>query len=271
MRTNAKVTRSGGFTVPKYFRNMMSLEPGEVLELNINTDGVLEAKRATPRCAVCDESNDVVVVGPVAICGVCTDEVVRKHERLTRYRSFRKFTGELFKRHDWDAKQATVKDYEILYAALDGDTSFTTEKVMALYALGQELYAYDERNAACLRILQAVEKWLNASVKVGHTMPSQGDYAKGATEFVHKICKANSMAADVWITAIGADVESFISRLEHLPANYDNWAAVRLAAEELGLWERSQGLQKAFEAMQQWTLHGIRFYGVYEPREAWTE
>ncbi len=69
-----KVTKSGGFTIPKQIRAEVGVFGGNVVDIEVVKDGFFVRKH-TKTCKLCGASGNILTHKGLEVCKVCVDEM----------------------------------------------------------------------------------------------------------------------------------------------------------------------------------------------------
>lgn len=74
--TSKKITKSGGFTIPKNLRTEAGLFPGNAVDI-VQEGNRLVIQPHVPVCKFCGSADDVTAVLNTEICRKCADEITK--------------------------------------------------------------------------------------------------------------------------------------------------------------------------------------------------
>lgn len=71
MEHNKKINRAGGIALPASLRREYGIETGEKVNINVNTQGIIEIKRIQGSCVFCHSDEDLKLYEGRYICSKC--------------------------------------------------------------------------------------------------------------------------------------------------------------------------------------------------------
>lgn len=71
-----KVSKTGGFTIPRQFREECNIPKGAAIEVTKNEDGEIVIKKHIPTCVCCGTADYVTTINGIEMCSECAKKFI---------------------------------------------------------------------------------------------------------------------------------------------------------------------------------------------------